>query len=340
MRRRAHANPLVRRRLSKLLDELNSKSPSDWPRHFYLAWGILHDESEVAEGPALSVLNSSVSAAHACAQAIDRRVGDIVEFQSINKLRKVFERIAKCTKRAPAELRHRLDAAMIPLIQKEVVDLEVIETILDAAVEVFSEYPDQEAAKTALAVLTYQAPGGERYTTVKNDFPSLNARDRIKSEKALNALGKASKNRKTSASDVFAALAGALHGKQSAKLSSQIHTFIVDYVAAVAEVWRRAGLRPSRARHEKDPTYKSRFHRFVDLVLTEIVEPWARRHDGSLDAVRRQTRLAHEKLLPEFRSIANPALRRADVEWLVSTDHIAKALRRPFKKPRGKLRKP
>jgi hypothetical protein len=74
--------------------------------------------------------------------------------------------------------------------------------------------------------------------------------------------------------------------------------------------------------------------------MTEMVEPWARRHDGSLDAVRQQTRLAHDKLHPEFRSIASPTLKRADVEWLVSTDHIAKALRRRFKKPTGILRKP
>src|SRR5262249_49158518 len=69
------------------------------------------------------------------------------------------------------------------------------------AAEVFSEYSHHEAAKTALAVLTYQVPGRERYTTVKNGFPGLSARDRIKSEKALTALGRASKKRKTTASD-------------------------------------------------------------------------------------------------------------------------------------------
>jgi hypothetical protein len=340
MRRHSHANPFARRRLNRLLAELKSKAPSKWPRHAYLAWAILHDELNVAEQPALSILNFSVSAAHSGAHAINRRVGNIVEFQTREKLRAAFERIAKCTKRAPAELRRRLDAAIIPLIQEEPVDLEVIETIFDSAVEVFSDYSHQEAAKTALAVLTYQAPGADRYTTVKNDFPGLSAKDRVKSEKALTALAKASKERRTSASDVFAALAGALRSKQSTKSNSQVHSLIVDYVAAVAAIWRRAGLRPSRARHPMDPTYKSRFHRFVDLLLTEMVEPWARRHDGSLGSVRRQTRLAHEKLPPEFRSVASPALRRADVEWLVSTDHITKALQCRFKKPTGILRKP
>jgi hypothetical protein len=127
MRRHARANPLARRRLNKLLDELKSNPPSKWPRHFHLALGILHDKSGVADQLALSILSFSVSAAHACAQAINRRVGNIVEFQTRNKLRKAFERIAKCTKRAPAALRRRLDAAVIPLIQEEHVDLEVIE---------------------------------------------------------------------------------------------------------------------------------------------------------------------------------------------------------------------
>jgi ATP sulfurylase len=110
------------------------------------------------------IIISSASAAHACAQAINRRIGNIVEFQTRNKLHKAFERIAKCVKRAPAGLRRRLDAATIPLIQEEHADLEVIKTIFDTAVEVFSEYSHHEAAKTAIAVMTYQAPGGERYT--------------------------------------------------------------------------------------------------------------------------------------------------------------------------------
>ena len=328
MRRHAHATPLARRRLNRLLDEFKSKAPSKWPRHFYRAWEILHDELNVAEQLASSILNSSVSAAHACAQAIDRRAGNIVEFQTRSKLHNAFERIANCAKRAPTELRRCLNTAIIPLIQKGHVDLEVIEAIFDAAVKVFSEYSHHEAAKTALAVLTYQAVGGEQYTTVKNEFPGLSAKDRVKSEKLCATLGKTSKKRPTNTSDVFAALAGALQSKRSAKLNSQIHTLIVDYVTAVAEVWRRAGLRPSRASDPTDPAYRSRFHSFVDLVLTEMVEPWARRHDGDLDAIRRQTLLAREKLGPEFRSIAGRAPRRADVEWLVSTDHITKALRR------------
>jgi hypothetical protein len=328
MRRHGHANPLARRQLNRLLDELKSEAPNEWPRHFNRAWVILHHELDVPERVAVSIMSDCASAAHAGCQTMNRRVGDIVEFLTREKLCKAFERIAKCTKRAPAALRRRLDAAVIPLIQEEHVDLEAIEAIFDAAVGVFTEDSRQEAARTALAVLTYQPPGGERYMTVKNDFPGLGADDRTKSEKALAALGKASKKRVTTTSDVFAALARALRHRKSAKLNSQIHTLIVDYVAVVADVWRHAGLRPSRAGHVEDPTYKSKFHRFADLVLTAIIEPGARRHDVNLQDLRQRTRLAHAKLPPEVRRIVSPALRRADVEWLISSNHIDKALRR------------
>lgn len=177
----------------------------------------------------------------------------------------------------------------------------------------------------ALAVMMYQPCGGERYMTVKNDFPALSAGDRVKSEKALAALGKAT-NKLQTASGIFAVLSNALQNKQYAKADLQIHTVIVDYVDVVADVWRRAGLKPSRAGHVEEPTYKSKFHRFVDLVLTEMIEPWARRHDGTAEDFGRRVRLARENLPREYRSIASPALRRPDVEWLVSADHIDKAL--------------
>ena len=74
MRRHTRANPLVRRRLSKLIEDLKSEAPRKWPRRFNLAWVILHDELNLAEQPARSVLDSSASAAHACARSINRRV--------------------------------------------------------------------------------------------------------------------------------------------------------------------------------------------------------------------------------------------------------------------------
>jgi hypothetical protein len=108
MRRHAHANPLVWRR-SDLVHELKSKSPSEWSQHLNSAWAILHGELGVVEETAFPVIFSSVSAAHACARVINRRIENIVEFETRNKLCKAFERIAKCAKRAPAKLRRRLE---------------------------------------------------------------------------------------------------------------------------------------------------------------------------------------------------------------------------------------
>ena len=90
------------------------------------------------------------------------------------------------------------------------VDLKVIETIFDAAVEVFSEYSHQEAAKTALAVLTYQAPGGEQYTTVKNDFPGLSAKDDQIRKGSRSSRKSLQEKEQQLLPTVFAALAGAL----------------------------------------------------------------------------------------------------------------------------------
>ena len=129
------------------------------------------------------------------------------------------------------------------------------------------------------------------------------------------------------ASDVFKALAGALESEQDINPSSQIYDLIVHYVADVAMVWRQVGLRPARARHPEDPTYKSKFHRFVDLVLVAMIEPEARRHLVDLDDMRRKVRRAHTALPDELRRITSPTLRRADIVWLVNDDHLKKALR-------------
>jgi hypothetical protein len=108
--------------------------------------------------------------------------------------------------------------------------------------------------------------------------------------------------------------------------SDEIATLMVDYVASAANRWREAGIQPSRARHPEDPTYKSDFHRFVELVITAILEPSTLRHDGGLEERAREARRRHAELPDEFRSIASPSLRRSDLEWIVSDDHLKKAL--------------
>jgi hypothetical protein len=117
MRRHARANPLTRRQINALLRKLSVSSADGWPTRLAIAHKILADQLEIPDDIARSIIAASVSAAYVCAKAIDQRLGSIVEFQTRNKLCRAFGRIAKCVKRAPAELRHHLDAAINPLVQ-------------------------------------------------------------------------------------------------------------------------------------------------------------------------------------------------------------------------------
>ena len=51
--------------------------------------------------------------------------------------------------------------------------------------------------------------------------------------------------------------------------------------------------------------YKSKFHRYSDLILTAVAEPWAQRHSGDLDHMRRRTYKAWAGMPREYK----PALR-------------------------------
>jgi hypothetical protein len=107
-----------------------------------------------------------------------------------------------------------------------------------------------------------------------------------------------------------------------------IATLIRDYAADVAELWRAAGLKPTRARHPDDPTYVSNFHRFVELVLTAMVDPWTWRHDGAVQIEEHtQSLLGRYRALPEdLKQVVRPLPRGLAGEWLVSDDHLRRAL--------------
>ena len=106
----------------------------------------------------------------------------------------------------------------------------------------------------------------------------------------------------------------------------RIATLIVDYLKDVIERWRAAGLYPSRARDAADPSYVSPLFQFAELVLTAIVEPWARRHDADVREHAQRVLEKHRELPYDFQQDVSPRLRRSDWEWLVSDDHLKKAL--------------
>ena len=121
MRRRARASHLTRRPIhsSLLLQIEDSRSgPRAWSRHLQLAYAILSLELAVPEENSRVILISALQAAHDCAKRIDQLAGDGVQLQIRRDVCERLGRVAKCAKRAPAELRRRLDRAIAPLIGK------------------------------------------------------------------------------------------------------------------------------------------------------------------------------------------------------------------------------
>ena len=132
------------------------------------------------------------------------------------------------------------------------------------------------------------------------------------------------------AADVFATM-GAVLGSEKIESYNMRNSKLLrtHYVARLAEVWRQAGLSPSRATHPENLSYKSSFHRYTELVLTGMAEPWAKRHNGEvvLKTLREDIRRAHADLPGEIRSSVSAALRRADHEWLIADEYLKEALR-------------
>ena len=305
MRRPARVIHLARRRLGPLLIKLQSTTIEEWPPHLNIAYELLHRKSALADRKIRSLIIESVQAAHACGKAINRQSDRIVEFKTRHKLRNTFKRFANCAKRAPQKLRKRLNEGILPLIRDNPADSEVIETILSATVAAFLEFPEEEATETALRLRHKLPVNFDRVAEIKNHYSVLDNLCQRKAEDAITEIAKAP-NKKTIASDVLRGLASALNSNESKKVSAATHALIVDYVVTVAKLWRRIRLKPSRARHASNPTYKSRFHVFVDLVLTAVIEPWSSRHLKSVDDLREQTRIDYDRLPAALRAIAGP----------------------------------
>jgi hypothetical protein len=331
MRRRPHVVPFARPSVRNLLCLLTVEPPTKWPEHLRLAYEILQNELRVPAPTARRLVIDSVSHAHACAQAIDRRARIMHECESRMEARKSFSRLAKCTTRAPASVRNSLDKRIARLIPP-IIDSEVIEGILDAAHRV-SKSSKHEAAQCALRVLTMRdrdvekivgPVDGDQTVRLKTLYSSLSPTSHRNCESALSSLTRTSSPGYALA--VFKALTSAIDTKPPKGVPVDVSDLSVTYVEAVATLWRRKGLRPSRATHSSNPKYKSRFHRFVDLVLTAMTEPWSNRHNPSIDQIAQRIREAHAQLSPEIRPVSG-RLRRVDWEWLVSEDHVRKALK-------------
>jgi hypothetical protein len=329
MRRHARTVYLARRRVQNVLGQLDHSPIDEWPRHLRSAKEIL--SRIVPEPAATRILKKSVLAAHSCAQRIDRLAASNAEIRTRSAVRDAFSRLANWTKRAPAEVRRQLDIKIAYLMQGQPADSELIEAIFDVTAEVFASHPKGAARKVRRA-LQIDSAHGKYSPVITPEYSGLTPNARATVEAALAVVARVERDYLT-ATAVFEALASAL-GDNTKISSTEISGDIADYVAEVAIVWSSSGLKPGRARDHSDPAYKARFHRFLDLVLTAMTEPWSMRHDGEfeLEKTIKKRRDEHAKWGKEHQDISNPALDRRDHEWLVSDDHLKKGLTRAHSK--------
>ena len=337
MKRRTRAVPLARMRIESVLRNLRAQAIAEWPKHLRLAWEILADKRGVDHVTARAVLFASFSAAHRCAQAINQRSRANVDAVGLRKLHNGFARIVRCIRRSPAALRHVLECDVCSSVQHTIIDLERIEVLIDRLVDGFASFAEEETSLTVLRAMVPRAslPNFKKIDRtslrrwfakgavyLKEDYAALRSVDQRRVEAALTTLQRS--RAEFDAADVCEAIANALDSDDGNAVNTVIYDLITDYVAAVAEIWLQHGVRPGRA---VDSHYPGKFHRFVDLVLTAVVEPWSKRHDGDQGETAASLYRAHARLPEDVRKVVNPAPRRSDVEWLVSEGHLRRALR-------------
>lgn len=308
MGRKAKVNFRGRRNLPNFIVALHAKPTSEWPSNLLNARRILLEECGLSPSRALDVILGSVSGANRCVREQNQRCGDISTAQVSFAIGKACERIAKCAKRAPAEARKALDNSVVPLVCVTGVDLEGFELVIGAATKTFQKCDDIEPRRTALSALSIMHNA---------NLSSLSPIGLSRMEDALVKLAKRSKAKgDLTAIEIFFSLSTVLKS-QSTKFNTHNNQQIAHYLDDLKGIWRKAGLTPSRSSSLLNAP-NSRFHRFANLILTEVT--------GPLPAYSR-----YSDHVTDDQEVAGPLPAHSRYSDQVSDDHVRKALRRQIK---------
>jgi hypothetical protein len=321
VRRHARPVPLARINLGRLRANLRVAAPASWPRHLAQAFEILN---KIDEQRARDLLIEAVGAADACARAIDSRVTACSREEARNKAEKALARLARCAGRAPAELRRRLDRMVKTVLSRGMCDAGDLQRLVHRTGQILRKIRNVATAATALRAMGFPDSPDQRAVVLVTHIEALHPAVRRRAEEAVSQLSR-EHHLSWNASHVFNVMAMALSTQHADNAASQISDLLVEYVRQVGEVWKAYGLKPSRARAPSDPKYTSYFHRFCELVLTALIDPWSLRHDENFDQIRQQIRASHLNLLPEWREPVSDSLPLRDHQWLVSDDHLKRA---------------
>jgi hypothetical protein len=328
----------------------------EWPPLLAKARAILEAELALTPEEAAKIVVDSAGAAADCAQRIRRRAVDATTAKQRNQFCKVIDRIGRCIRRARAPL-HRELVVRFTMRDGKAFN-EPIE-LLDALLTAFAAHPSDPASSTVLRTIVPRDPRFAKHSSISDNelsqawldasgilrstYFSLGPADRktvglILKTVRLVLEQQRSRSDNYDAAIVCQSIAQGLDGGIDASEEEGIQDLIVDYTLRIANLWLDNEVKPSRAFHPEKPKHRSKFHRFADLVLTNYVEPWARRHEPERPEDQKLRQRAWSKLPPDLRKISGASRRRADVEMLVSDDHVKAALSATEKR-RKKLHK-
>jgi hypothetical protein len=258
--REAQFNFRGRRSLTQSQLHLRLVQVSDWPPRLRKTYEVLTNELSLPRETATGLIVQSLQPALKCLQAQNQLLNRNEKTETHGRLQRICFRVSKGIKRGPAALRTRLEQELGPLVHAPIIDLEIIEAIFEKTAAAFEEWSKDEITAATRALREWR-------TSLS---AALTAEARAAAEKSLVDLAANAPTGGPTAMEVFGALGEALKHTKELDRSTQIRSFIVDYVAEIAELWRQVGLRPGRAYSESDPTYFSRFHWFADDILATI----------------------------------------------------------------------
>jgi|GEM_PF-2554040 len=325
MRRRASVFHLARANIDALNQRLRFQEPSSWPQHLQASLDLLIQGCNVEDRLARKIVISSARHAHRCAAEISRLAVSIEQRRIKEQCSRAFKLLANNINRLPARANRAINELMRP--ELPCFDSEILADLLHSIAAQIPARPAPSPEDRVLrAIYAGDLSGGNTKSPQLADlYGALAWRVRSEVEQKLRKVF--AKRRHCLAPDeVFSTIAAILRATRIDKETS-VADCIVNYVRHAADVWRQHELVPTRGRNPNKPKRRSVFHRFTDLVLLTMTTPEAVRHDhAAVEQMKAGTYHQHILLPPTIRTKVSGAIRRQDVEWLVSDDHVKKAL--------------
>jgi hypothetical protein len=173
MHLRARVATLVHKREPNQLRTVLIAEPRRWPLHLRLAWVILRKELKIPAQLARTIVLEALNAAYECAQRMNKRTQAGEVRDRSKKVKAAFQRLSRCTDRAPAMLRDLLKEQISAALKIGDGDLETIEALIERSRNAFEQFPDAEPSKTALSALGVYKKYGYDMVGLVSDFSAL-----------------------------------------------------------------------------------------------------------------------------------------------------------------------